>query len=261
MMLKSLLKWLYRVVLKNMTQGLKKLMCENLRIERQSKPYDILLHINKKKDNKKNYSQLTLTKARGTTTMSEYFLPMSNSMYEAHSGELLVIAIIATLCLLIVTGLSFFNNNNPSKSLIKTSQISTFVSMLVLMGALVLYIPASWLVNNTMLQNSSTLETQIIQNNSDVKSIYFKTGGNPAPDISPNSLPERFSHVFTCYPNSGENSYEGYVIKTDGKKHPTTITRTVIDENESKCLYDVNIAEEPIKELPVKNSDERKLSY
>lgn len=191
--------------------------------------------------------------------MSEYFLPMSNSMYEAHSGELLALVIIGTFCLLILTGLSFCNTNNPSKSLIKTSQISASVSMIIVLACIGMYLPASLLVNNTLRDNSSILETQIIQNNVDVKSIYFKTGGNPAPDISPNSPPERFSHVFKCYPNSSENSYEGYVIKTDGKKYPTTITRTVIDKDESKCLYNVNIAAEPIKERPVKSSDERQL--
>lgn len=176
----------------------------------------------------------------------------------AKHSDLFFALSLAVLLISTVTAVIVYNNVFEKEKLHNLTRSTAMISTIIF-GCLIIASSIFSIVEDKEYSKSiSNLESQILEDNPEIKTIDFMKGG-PIPEIAPTGPSPRYSRIFECYDSSAKAEDTGIVTKTDKINYHATIVRTLVDEDKQICEYTITIVEkveyqehsEPLDGLPV----------
>lgn len=177
----------------------------------------------------------------------------------AKHSDLFFALSLAVLLISVVAMIIVYNNIFEKAKLHNLTRtigiITTSIGVLLMIPSIVY----GFIEDREYSKSISNLESQILENNSEIETVNFMKG-NPMPEITSAGSPSpTSSRIFECYDSSVKAEDTGIIRKTDKIDYHATITRTLVDEDNQICEYTLTIGEkveyqehsEPLDGLPI----------
>lgn len=176
----------------------------------------------------------------------------------AKHSDLFFALSLAVLFISAVTTVIVYNNIFKKA---KLHNLTRTIGMITASIGVLLIIPSivyGFIEDREYSKSISNLESQILEDNPEIKTINFRKGG-PIPEIAPTGPSPTPSRIFECYNSSVKAEDTGIIRKTDKINYHATIVRTLVDEDKQICEYTITIGEkveyeersEPLDGLPI----------